>query len=397
LLGSPEKFAGRICVALLEVDTPLVFNWSNDELEAFRSLISLSKGCLWITKGGQIDSEIPFTSPIATLFRTIRSEDPQKSLFTLDLDSARDIAGDAAGAAIVSTLVESFNPTAASIEMEYAVRDDKLLIPRAILQQQLSAKIERGNAQRSPRIQPFLQLDKPLQLKVGTLGNLDSICFEDDPEPLFPLNSHEVEIRVEAASVSSNDVQTALGQTSSDTFGCDISGVATSAGSSITEFKVGDRVATIALGAFKTFVRSNESTIQHIPDGMSFEIAASLPSDLLAAYYSIVTVGRLQAGESILIHSGASGFGQAAIQIANHIGARIFATIGAVKERKLSLAYGIPDDHLFDYGSAYFGKAVRRLIHNGGVDLILNNFGRQTLHQVWRCISECEYFRLAKL
>ncbi|PVH82728.1 polyketide synthase [Cadophora sp. DSE1049] len=392
LLHSPEQFSQKICVALLEIDSPLVFNWTNDDFDAFRSIVSLSAGCLWVTKGGHVEAKSPFMGPAATLLRTIRSEDPQKLLFSLDLDPNAGMDIDATGAAIMHVISESFDPSSISEETEYAERGGKLLIPRAVLQEQLSGKIERGNSQRRPVNVPFFDANRPLQLEVGTLGNLDSLCFLDDPDPALALGQHEVEIKVVAIGVSATDVATAMGQTSYDNFGSDVSGVVARVGSATTKLKVGDKVAAIVQGAFKTFLRCPESMAQLIADEMSYEVAASISSDLVAAYHAM-TIGRLQQGESILIHAGASGLGQAAIQIGNKIGATIYATVGSLKERKhLMLTYWIPEDHVLDLNSASFGKDVRRLTGGRGVDLIINTIGQQHLEETWKCIDDLGRF-----
>ncbi|KAL2061047.1 hypothetical protein VTL71DRAFT_9099 [Oculimacula yallundae] len=373
LVNSPEQFSQKICVSLLEVEAPLVFSWSNDEFDAFRSLVSLSAGCLWVTKGGHIDAELPLMSPAATLLRTIRSEDPQKLLFSLDLDPSTGLNIESAGAAIMNIISESFDPSTTSQETEYAERDGKLMIPRAVLQEELSSKIERGNAQRAPVVLPFLDVNRPLKLEVGSLGNLDSLCFVDDHAPSLELDPFEVEIKIKSVGVNSTDVKTALGQTSCESFGSDVSGVVSKVGSGITKYKAGDRVVAIVQGAFKTFVRCQEPIVQLIPDGMPFEVAASLPSNLVAAYHA-VTVGRLQKGDSVLIHSGASGFGQAVVQIANHIGAEVYATVGTVKERKhLMLSYQIPEDHILDLNSISFAKS-------------------RYLEETWKCMDDLGRF-----
>ncbi|KAH7384895.1 hypothetical protein BKA64DRAFT_152726 [Cadophora sp. MPI-SDFR-AT-0126] len=388
LVHSPDQFSHKICIALLEIDYPLVFNWTNDEFDAFRSLVSLSAGCLWVTKGGHIEAESPLMGPAATLLRTIRSEDPQKLLFSLDLDPNADMDIDATGAAIMHIISQSFDPTSISEETEYAERKGKLLIPRAILNEQISGKIERGSSQRCPINLPFFDANRPLQLEVGTVGNLETLCFIDDPLPGLALGPHEVEIKVVAVGVRETDVKTAMGQTSCEEFGLDVSGVVARVGSATSKLKVGHRVAAIAQGAFKTFVRCQESMAQLIPDEMSYEVAASLPTDLVVAYHA-VTIGRLQQGDSVLIHAGASGLGQAAIQLAKRVGAEVYTTVVCIKERKhLMLTYQIPENHILDLNLACFGKVLRRLTGGRGVDLIINTIGPQDMEETWKCIDD---------
>lgn len=87
------------------------------------------------------------------------------------------------------------------------------------------------------------------------------------------------------------------------------------------------------MGCFRTFTRVDSRVIAKIPDSMHFHTAASLSVVYGTAIYSLVDAGRLEAGETVLIHAAAGGVGQACIQLASNIGAEIFATVSS-KEKK---------------------------------------------------------------
>lgn len=387
ITGPTTSFSSKLCLALLEVDSPFISNWTEDEFHIFRSMISDSKGCLWITKGGQMNANSPFSAPITALFRTIRSEDPQKAIITLDLGAETDLSSDSTSRAILSTFLKSFDPHEPSNELEYAEHDGKLFIPRVILDEHLSSRIERDGKSRDPRLQQFFQPKRPLQLEVGTLGKLDSLHFNNDTSVAISLDPRDVEIRVQAVGVNQVDVKTALGQTTFDTIGSDVSGIVVRVGSDVSKFNSGDRVVTIVPGAIKTFVRSHDSTVQTMPDEMSFETAASLPTDFTTAYYSIITVGRLQEGESILINGGTRSFVRAALQIAKHIGAEMFAVAPRSEERTIFLeTCGIPDDHVFDSSLSLSHKMSQARKFN----LILNSSTGSLRTQAWGYIQECK-------
>ncbi|KUJ06246.1 ketoacyl-synt-domain-containing protein [Mollisia scopiformis] len=387
LLKSHEQCVGKLCIALLGIEDCLLHNWTSDEFEGFRSLMNRTKGCLWVTRGGQVDCSNPMSSPISALFRTLRAEDPRKLLYTIDLDPTLDLTSDEPPITIMKVFQKSFDFTAPCEETEHAERDGKLLVPRIVLQTQLCSRIERGDAKRAPTKLTFLQKDRPLQLEMATPSGLDSFYFNDDGDTALDLHAKEIEIKVEAVGINQHDVETAMGQTSSSTIGSDAAGVVKSVGSAVVNLKPGDRVVTVAQGAFRTFVRSQEALVQLVPDGMIFEVAASYPNDLMTAYYSTMTVGRLQQGESVLIHGGASGLGQAAIQLSKHVDAEIYVTIYSADERKtLIKLHGISDSHILDYVG--FGKELRRLTSGRGVDLILTALGKQHFAQSWRLVSE---------
>jgi acyl transferase domain-containing protein len=379
-------FSAKICLALLEVDSPLVSTWTDDEFQAFRSMISEINGCLWITSGGQMNSKSPFGAPITALFRTIRSEDPLKAIVTLDLDAETDLGSDLTGRVILSTFLKSFDSQSPSDEREYAERDGRIFIPRAMLEEQLSSRIEQDGKSHAPILEPFFQAERPLQLEVGTLGKLDSLHFITDHGALLPLGPREVEIRTHAVGVSQLDVATALGQTAQATIGSDVAGIVTRVGADLSMFKTGDRVITIVPGAFKTFVRNHQSAVQRIGDEMSFQHASSLPTNYITALYAIVTIGRLQEGESILIHGGADKFVHAAVQIAKNAGAEIFITTTSSEERSILLeTYGLADDRVFDNRFNVFRRSSQESVF----DLILNSFRGHLRIQALDCVQEC--------
>lgn len=387
LTNSNVSFSAKLCLALVEVESSLVSNWTDEEFHAFRSLILEAKGCMWVAKGGQMNSKSPFTAPITALFRTIRSEDPQKAIVTLDLDAETDLASDSTGRAVLSTFLKSFDSQERLEEMEYAEYGGKIFIPRAVLEGHLSSRIEHDGKPRAPKLQHLFQAERPLQLEVGTLGKLSSIHFNDDTRALIQLNPRDVEIWVQAVGVNQLDVRTALGQTTRDTIGSDVAGIVTRIGSDVSKFKAGDRVTTIVPGAFKTFVRSCDSTVQRIADDMSFESAASLPTDLITAYYAIITIGRLQVGESIFINGGAGSFVNVAVQVAKNIGAEIFVTATSSEDRTVVLeTYGIQDDHVFDNSTS-----LSHIIPQGmRFDLVLNSLKGNLRSQAWDYVRECK-------
>ena len=122
-----------------------------------------------------------------------------------------------------------------------------------------------------------------------------------------------------------------------------------------------------------------------IPTYMSFCAAAALPTAFCTAYYALLTLGHLEKGESVLIHSGAGGIGQAAIQLAKIVGAGIFTTVGTQEKREfLTKSYGIPPNHIFSSRDTMFSKALRRV--TDGVDVVLNSLSGEGLCESWSCI-----------
>lgn len=132
-------------------------------------------------------------------------------------------------------------------------------------------------------------------------------------------------------------------------------------GSDFKGFNVGNRVAVGYLNTYKTLVRVKEKYLVRIPDSMSFENAAGVPTVFCTAYYCLYNVARLRKGESILIHAAADGTGQAAVQIAQHIRAEVFATVGSVPNRNFLIEhYNIKENHISDSRDASFADGIYR-------------------------------------
>lgn len=177
--------------------------------------------------------------------------------------------------------------------------------------------------------------ERPLRLTTGAPGMLNQLRFETDPTWSEPLGEKEVEFRVKAVGLNFRDIMIAMGEHDSVTFGNDASGVVSRIGSAVTDVKVGDRIVCMngnpKRGAFQTFGRVGGDCVVKLPDNMSFEVAASLPTIYSTALYGLYEYGGLKKGETVLIHSAAGGVGQAAIMLANLVGAQIFATVSTAE------------------------------------------------------------------
>ena len=112
--------------------------------------------------------------------------------------------------------------------------------------------------------------------------------------------------------------------------------------------------------------------IAKVPDGWSFAEAASVPLVFLTAYYGLVDLAGLEAGESVLIHGAAGGVGMAAVQIARHLGAEVFATAHPRKWDTLA-ALGFDSDHIASSRTADFEAEFLRATAGRGVDVVLDS------------------------
>jgi NADPH:quinone reductase-like Zn-dependent oxidoreductase/acyl carrier protein len=141
--------------------------------------------------------------------------------------------------------------------------------------------------------------------------------------------------------------------------------------------KVGDPVMTAAPGALRTNLTIDSQFVVRKPDHIDFEEAATIPIAFLTAYYSLNHLGRMRAGDRVLIHAAAGGVGLAAIQLAQRAGAEVYATAGTPAKRDLLRALGVK--HVMDSRSLAFAKEVSELTGGQGVDIILNSLAGEAI------------------
>lgn len=125
-----------------------------------------------------------------------------------------------------------------------------------------------------------------------------------------------------------------------------------------------------------------------VPSTMTHEEAVGVIIPFSTAWIGLVEKAKIQRGESILIHSGAGGVGQAAIQVCQHFGLEIFVSVGSIAKRDLLMRrYGIPQDHIFSSRDISFAQGILRMTGGRGVDVVLNSLAGELLRQSWHLVA----------
>ncbi|AQQ51975.1 quinone oxidoreductase family protein [Planococcus lenghuensis] len=169
--------------------------------------------------------------------------------------------------------------------------------------------------------------------------------------------------------------------------GAEIAGTVSAVGGGVTRFKPGARVvALIESGGYAEYVTVAEQTLIPVPDGVPFEQAVALPLQGLSAYHILKTMGRVEPGETVLVHAAAGGVGTLAVQLAKIFGAgSVIAT--ASTDEKLEHARSLGADHLVNYTEAGWEDKVKELTGGKGVDVALEMVGGEVFHQTLRCLA----------
>ncbi|WP_373306017.1 type I polyketide synthase [Lentzea cavernae] len=202
----------------------------------------------------------------------------------------------------------------------------------------------------------------------GTVDNLRLEALD-----LEPLGAKNVRIAVAAAGLNFRDVLNVLGMFDGEPgpLGNEVAGVVVEVGSEVTDLAVGEAVMGVAAGGIGTVATASRAFVTRVPDGWSFETAASVPLVFLTAYYGLKELAGLSAGESVLVHAGAGGVGMAAVQIARHLGAEVYATASAGKQHVLREA-GLDDGHIADSRTLGFEQHFTTTSGGRGVDVVLD-------------------------
>ena len=208
----------------------------------------------------------------------------------------------------------------------------------------------------------------PVRLEIGRIGDLDSLQLQ--PLERRAPGPDEVEIQVRAAALNFADVLKATGLFPDAPFGMECAGVVVRVGQRVRAFQPGDAVVAIGPGSFCSHVVRQARFVAPKPAALSFEEAATLPAAFMTAHYALHTVGHLRAGEKVLIHTASGGVGLAAVQVAQRLGAEIFATAGSPEKRAFLEALGIR--HVFNSRTRDFADEIQQRTGGRGVDVVLN-------------------------
>lgn len=253
-------------------------------------------------------------------------------------------------------------------EHEVAFRDNRRYINRLQRRRLEDLPKRSQNAiQSDGGVTPYrLQTRKP-----GTLGNLSlNETSRRDPGP------NEIEVRVRAGGINFRDLMKALGMYPGNPvdllwFGDDFSGTVVRVGSDVHDLKPGDGVVGLAPYSFRSYVTVDHRMTFKQPARMSFEESATLPTVFLTSHYALKHLARMEPTEKILIHAGTGGVGQAAIQIAQHLGLEVFATAGTPQKRQMLVDMGV--SHVMNSRTLEFADEILEITDGRGVDAVLNS------------------------
>lgn len=223
-------------------------------------------------------------------------------------------------------------------------------------------------------------------------GQLRNLRWEAHPDRAPAVDELEVEVR--ATGLNFRDFMYTLGLLSDEavengfagpTLGMEFSGVVIAGGADVKGFRPGDQVVGFGPASFGNRVITKAGAVSHLPAGLSFEAATTIPAAFFTAYYALHHLARLQEGEKVLIHGAAGGVGIAAIQVAQWCGAEVYATAGTDEKRDFLRLLGV--EQIFDSRSLAFADEILSRTGGAGIDVVLNSLSGEAINRNLRILK----------
>ena len=222
------------------------------------------------------------------------------------------------------------------------------------------------------------------RLDAGSGGTLEDLVL--GPCPRVEVEPGQVRVAVAAVGVNFRDVLVALGMyPGGGQLGAEGSGVVVEVGPGVSGLAVGDAVMGL-LGVVASEAVVDQRLVTPVPAGWSLATAAGVPVVFLTALYGLSVLGGLRAGERVLVHAATGGVGMAAVQLARHWGAEVFATASRGKWDTLR-AMGFDDDHIGDSRTLDFEEKFSAATGGAGMDVVLNSLAGEFTDASLRLLS----------
>jgi NADPH2:quinone reductase len=198
----------------------------------------------------------------------------------------------------------------------------------------------------------------------------------------------QVLIKVSATGVNFIEIYVREGRYKSAlplTLGTEAAGTVEKVGDGVSDFAIGDPVASIAVqGSYAEYALVAASQLVKVPAGLDLKLACAALLQGMTAHYLSHSTFPLKAGDTALVHAAAGGTGLLLTQMAAQIGARVIATVSTEEKAKLAREAGAQDVIL--YTQADFEAETRRLTENRGVDVVYDSVGKTTFEKSLNCL-----------
>ncbi|ASQ92847.1 type I polyketide synthase [Streptomyces sp. 11-1-2] len=378
--GAGAEEASTEALSATERALELVRNWLAEPRLTDARLVVVTRGAVAVD-GPESTTRVDLAAAaVWGLVRSAQSENPGRFVL-LDRDDDLDANPNPNANANRNPHTEAVRiAVARAVEMDepqLALRAGRALVPRLV----------HAGTGGAGLVGP---VEQPEAWRLDTAGTatLENVVPVPCPEVLEPLGAGQVRIAVRAAGVNFRDVLVGLGMVPGQTgLGGEGAGVVVDIGPEVTHVSVGDRVMGVLDQSFGPLAVTDARLLAPIPDGWSFRQAAAVPVAYLTAWYGLTDLAGLRPGESVLIHAATGGVGTAAVRIARHLGAEVYATASPGKHAVLE-SMGIDEAHRASSRDLDFEETLRAATGGQGVDVVLNSLAGPFVDASLRLLRE---------
>lgn len=212
-------------------------------------------------------------------------------------------------------------------------------------------------------------------------GGVDKLAYETVAIP--QAKADEVLVKVHAFGINRPDILQRQGlypmpKGVTPVPGLEVAGIVEAVGANVTQFKVGDKVCGLTNGGgYAEYCVVPQSQTLTIPEGVSFVQAAAIPETFFTVWANVFQMAKAKAGETLLVHGGASGIGTTVLMLCKAFGIKTFATVGS--DEKVQAIADLTD--AINYKTQDFEQVIQEKTNNEGVDVILDMVGAPYLEK----------------
>lgn len=381
---------GAHLVSLVEFEFVAAIFKSEELFGGLKYLIRQASSMLWVSQGDPVQGNDPTTGLMVGFLHTLANETPTVKINHFMVDANLDDPGKRQTAkAIIDCAIRLQSAESFSTQDTFFVfQGDCVLVSRVEPDTTLNKIFKIQNKISDHIEERRLGTLGPVKISFQKPGLLGSLVFEDDLDMLQSLPEDWVELQTEAMGLNMKDLAVATGRFDANNSSCEACGTITKVGASVRHLAPGDRVYGAIRGNFGNLVRGPAIFLQKTTSANKPEDMASIPVCYMTAVYAFMHLARLKAGEKVLIQAATGGVGIAALRIARHLGAEIYATAGTKsKQDVLVRKFGIPRSHIFSSRDEKLPNTIWDSTRGAGIDVILSSSSGEYLHELWRCIA----------
>ena len=393
-LASLNKFyvpARSTIVSLAELSRPILKTANHEQLNSIQKMISRSSKLLWITGGGVLQGTNPDFALVQGLARTVRLEEPEMELFTMDV-SLNNLDVSTFGDQMVNILTQDDRQY--PVDYEFVSKDGALFVSR-LQSDDARSSLWRQKEGLEEATKPLKDL-KYERLTMTSPGRPDSLRFVEELQPEQALTSGTIEIYVQAVGLTSKNLSTLHGKAASpsDLPLTQYTGIVSNTGNEVTGLELGDRVVVLAPSDLRRCLRVPAASCHRLLDSENLRSMSSMPIPFVTALHALRDRIALQSQETILIHWDLDHVSSACVQLAKALGAKVYVIVEHEADKQVVIAgCGIVDLAVSAFTDTDLDQQLEQFSDGKGFDALLTSQAQLLPTGVWAALDS--FCRLA--